>query len=232
MAVLIGSIEARSTLTSGGGGNADLEGARDVNAVTVGDRTFVYVTGLRGDTINGYQLGANGSLTSLFNLADNPELAIQGAASFASTTIGSSTYLYVNGFDDDGVSAFSINGDGTLNPIQSIFDGPGLGLQLNGSRGQMSIATVGSAQFLVASGYDDDGFSVFRIGDGGTLTSTDNVRSTDTPNDALNNARDTATAVVDGNTFIFVTGYNFNGVSSYALDADGNATFRDSVNDS
>src|SRR5689334_2440042 len=98
MAVLIGSIDPRFTVKSSGG--MDLEGARDVNALTIGGQTYVYVTGLQGDTVSGFHLTSDGKLTSIFNLPDNDTLQLAGAASFASTTVGGSTYLYVNGFDD------------------------------------------------------------------------------------------------------------------------------------
>ena len=228
MAVLIGSIAPRSTVTDSG--SSQLTGARDLYSVTMGDSTYVYVAGLVGNGITRFELGSNGALTGGSSIPDTTALELQGAVSFASATVGSSTFLYVNGFDDDGISAFRVNSDGSLTNVQNI-DDPGKGLQLDGTRGQMATVSVGSSEFLVGSGYFDDGFSVFRIGADGRLTNTDNIDDEENGDYELNNARDVTSAVVDGNSFIFVAGYNDNGVSVFELDSNGKAIFRDSVDD-
>jgi hypothetical protein len=228
MAVLIGGIQPRTTITASN--VSELTGARDVHALTVGDRTFVYVAGLIGDGIRSFELKSDGSLTGGASLADDASLEIKGAIGFTSTTIGSSTFLYVNGFDDDGISAFRVNGDGSLTNIQNI-DDAGAPLQLDGTRGRMAAVDVGSKSFLVASGYFNDGFSVFQIGSDGRLTNTDNIEDEDNGDYELNNARDMASAVVGGRSFVFAAGSNDDGVSSFEIGADGKATFRDSVDD-
>lgn len=228
MAVLIGSITPRSTVTNSG--SSQLTGARDLHAVTMGDDTYVYVAGLVGDGITRFELGANGALTGGASIPDTAALELQGSVSFASATVGSSTYLYVNGFDDDGISAFRVNADGSLSNVQNI-DDPGKGLQLDGTRGQMATVSVGSTQFLVGSGYFDDGFSVFRIGADGRLTNTANIDDDQNGDYELNNARDVASAVVGGRSFIFVAGYNDNGVSVFEMGSSGQVALRDSVDD-
>jgi hypothetical protein len=228
MAVLIGSITPRATVTNSG--SAELTGARDLYAVTMGDQTYVYVAGLVGDGITRFNLGANGSLTNSASIPDTATLEIAGAVSFASASVGGSTYLYVNGFDDDGISAFRLNADGSLSNIQNI-DDPGKGLQLDGTRGQMATVSVGNTEFLVGSGYFDDGISVFRIGADGKLTNTDNIDDGLNGDFELNNARDVTSAVVGGHSFIFVAGENDNGVSVFELNSSGKAIFRDSVDD-
>lgn len=228
MAVRIGAIEARSTITATD--VSELTGTRDVHVVTMDDRTFVYVAGLIGDGIRSFELGADGSLKGGTSLADDATLELWGAISFSSMVIGGNTFLYVNGFDDDGISAFRVNSDGTLANIQNIND-DGPPMQLNGTRGRTAIATADGKSFLVASGYFDDGFSVFRIGSDGRLTNTDNIDDDENGAFELNNARDMASAVVDGHSFVFVAGYNDSGVSVFEIDGNGLATFRSSVDD-
>lgn len=228
MSVLIGSIAPRSTVTNSG--SSQLTGARDLYSVAMGNDTYVYVAGLVGDGITRFDLGSDGSLSGGTSIPDTATLELQGAVSFASAAIGSSTYLYVNGFDDDGISAFRVNSDGSLTNVQNI-DDPGKGLQLDGTRGQMATVTVGNSQFLVGSGYFDDGFSVFRIGSDGRLTNTDNIDDDQNGDYELNNARDVTSAIVGGHSFVFVAGYNDNGVSVFELNSSGKAAFRDSVDD-
>lgn len=228
MAVLIGKIAPRSTVTDSG--DLEIEGARDVHALKVGDHTYVYVAGLFGDGITSFELGSNGSLTNSRNVADTATLELDGAVSFASVEAGSSTYLYVNGFDDDGISAFRVNSDGSLTNIGNL-DDTVAHLELNGTRGRMATTTVGDTSFAVATGYLDDGFSVFRVGSGGELVNTANIDDKSNSAYQLKNARDAAAAVVDGHSFVFVAGYTDSGISSFELDANGKASFRDSVTD-
>lgn len=229
MAVLFGGLAPRSTVTDAGG-NATLEGARDVEAVNVGGNSFVYVTGLFGDGLSSFQLGSDGSLNSIGNINDNDTLELAGAVSFTSVAIGGSTYLYANGYDDDGLSAFRVEANGALTNIQNIQDTSGsTGLQLNGTRGQLTTATAGGNNFVVATGYLDDGVSVFRVNGDGTLGNTANVDKTAVA--ALNQPRDATSAVVDGRSFIFVAGYGADAVSVFELDAAGGLTFRSSVTD-
>ena len=228
MAVLIGDLAPRTTITDDD--TLQIMGAFGVHALSVGTSTFVYVAGFQDDGVSAFRLGADGSLTNLQNIDGGPPtgpLEIDQAANFASVSVGGTSYLYVNGADDDGISAFRVNASGTLTNIQNISDTDEL--ELNDTAGKMSVATVGSTSFLIASGKDDNGISVFRVNGNGTLTNTDNVTDDDTVE--LDDAYDIANATIGGRTFVFVAAEDDNGISAFELKADGTVTLVQNVVD-
>ena len=82
---------------------------------------------------------------------------------------------------------------------------------------------VGSTSFLIASGKDDNGISVFRVNGNGTLTNTDNVDDTDAV--ALDDAYDTVSVAIGSRTFVYVAAEDDNGISAFELDDQGKLTF-------
>lgn len=225
MAVLIGDLVLVTTISDDN--RVQLETPYGVQTVQIGDATFVYVAGLHDDGISAFGLRVDGSVTSLQNIRDNDQLNLAGAANFASAKVGGTSYLYVNAARDDGISVFRINPSGTLTNIQNIQDSDLL--ELNDTAGRMSVATVGAKSFLIASGKDDNGISVFEISGNGTLTNTYNV--TDDSELNLNDAMDIAAETVGGRTFIFVASEDNDGISAFELHADGTLTNTDNVTD-
>lgn len=217
MAVIIGALAPRTTVGASGVPNPG--DAYGVHTLALGVRTFVYATGVNGDGISAFKLGASGSLTSIQTIADDRVLELNGAANFASVTVGGATYLYVNADIGDGISAFRVSAKGTLTNIQNI--GNDAELELKGTEGKMAVAIVGGLTYLVATGDDDNGVSVFRVNDDGTLTNTYNVTDASAPELELDNAMDAVTAVVGDHTFICVAGEDDNGLSVFELLANG-----------
>lgn len=240
MSVLIGAITPRDTVFDNNE-TLQFEGARGVHTLTVGERTFVYVAGRFDAGVSIFELGSDGSLTHVDDVrdADAPELKLYATSHFASATVGGVTYLFVNSsgaqtFDEidsaeSGISAFSVNADGTLTNVDNVSDSSTTDdLELYQASGKMSVATVGDSYFLIASGYVDNGFSVFRINTDGTLTNTVNI-------DGIEFPRDMASASVGDHTFIFGSwgGHSAtdSGVSVHELNADGTTDLRDRVVD-
>ncbi|BDA83914.1 hypothetical protein Sa4125_14560 [Aureimonas sp. SA4125] len=204
--------------------------ALGVHSVTVGARTFVYTAGYYDSGVSVFELGAAGQLTFVQTIGDTNSTALDGAANFASVSINGTSYLYVSGAEDSGISVFQVGSDGTLSLKQSVFDDATL--EISGTEGRMSIATVGGNSYLVATGFDDYGISTFRINSNGSITPTDSVDDSSSSLNELYGAYSTATAVVGGNTFVFAAGYYDDGVTSFSLDANGQLTYADSVSDS
>ena len=117
MAVLIGGVTPRDTVSDDA--TLFLGAPWGVHALTVGGRAFVYGQGESDDGVSVFELTSDGQLTNVQNVADDATLQLDGADNFASAVIGGVTYLYVNGFNDDGISAFSVGANGTLTPIDN-----------------------------------------------------------------------------------------------------------------
>src|SRR5438034_8410662 len=77
----------------------------------------------------------------------------------------------------------------------------------------VATAVVGGTGYLFVAGYDDNGVSAFAVGPGGSLTNVANVSDDATLN--LEGTESVATAEVGGTTYLFVAGYNDNGVSVF-----------------
>ena len=137
----------------------------------VGAKTFLFAPSVVGDGVSVFEIAADGTLTNVENVVDDATLQIAGAGSVHTAKIAGTTYLFVSGLDDDGVSVFAVAADGSLINFANVTDD--LTLELNRAR-SMSTATVGDNTFLVVGGEFDNGVSVFRIETTGlTINGTD-----------------------------------------------------------
>ena len=85
MAVIIGSVTARDTEVDNP--TLNLNGVWGVHAVTLAERTFVYAAGAGDSGISGFELGADGSLTNIQNIADDATLELGFVSNFASVIV-------------------------------------------------------------------------------------------------------------------------------------------------
>ena len=70
------------------------------------------------------------------------------------------TYLFVAGYNDDGVSVFSVANNGDLNNVTNVSDDSSL--ELDGAIFSDDCGGRGMTYLFVA-GYNDDGVSVFSV---------------------------------------------------------------------
>ncbi|WP_321447921.1 VWA domain-containing protein [uncultured Cohaesibacter sp.] len=211
------------------GSNNGLSSAYGVHSLTIGDHTYVYVAAQYNDAITVFELEADGSLTPVESYNDTTSALLDSVSTLTSTTIGGSTYLFANanGYYGEGITSFKVNNDGTLTPVDTVAESSTV--ELDGTIGSMSVTTVGTTQFLIASGRDDDGVSVFRIGTDGTLVNTSDYDDASNVNYGLNGAMGVTTAKVGTGTYVFVAGYYDSAVTVMRLNANGTMTFIDTV---
>ena len=173
-----------------------------------------------------FSVAADGTLTNVDNVSDDATLELLGAVGVTTAVVGGTTYLFVTGETDSGVSVFSVAADGTLTNVDNVTDDATL--ELGGAHG-VTTAVVGGTTYLFVTGASDSGVSVFSVAADGTLTNVDNV--SDDATLELDGAVGVTTAVVGGTTYLFVTGNNDNGVSVFSVAADGTLTNVDNVSD-
>jgi VCBS repeat-containing protein len=101
-------------------------------------------------------------------------------------------------------------------------------LELDGAD-SIASADVGGFTYVFVAGGVDDGVSVFRLLANGTLTPVFDV--TDTATLKLDGATGLSTAMVDGNTYLFVAGVQDSGVSVFRVGTDGSLTNTGNVSD-
>ncbi|MEE4016115.1 VWA domain-containing protein, partial [Roseibium sp. FZY0029] len=210
-------------------GSLRLNGVFGVHSISIGGRTFVYAAANSEYGIQSFELGRDGTLSPLQNVADDSTLALSGASKIVSTKIGTTNYLYINSTSDGGISVFRVGADGTLTFVQSVFDDNSL--ELYGTEGQMALTIVAGVQYLIASGISDDGISVFRILADGSLSNTSNYDDATALGYGLNGAAGIATATIGTSTYAFIAGRDDDAVTTFRVNPGGSLTFIDSVVD-
>ena len=92
-----------------------LDGANGIATAVVDGKTFVFATGVVDEGVSVFQLFANSrALINKANVADGGDLDLGSARAVTTTTIGTTTLLFVAGIIDDGISNFKVNANGTL----------------------------------------------------------------------------------------------------------------------
>src|SRR6476620_432916 len=97
-----------------------------------------------------------------FNVDDasNASLELDGATGITTAVVNGTTYVFVAGNVDDGISVFSLAANGTLTNVFNITDAGAL--ELDGSI-RLTTAVVGGTTYLFSTGNIDDGVSVFSV---------------------------------------------------------------------
>ncbi|MGH6735216.1 MAG: M10 family metallopeptidase C-terminal domain-containing protein [Methyloceanibacter sp.] len=206
-----------------------LQDIRSFASATIGDRTFLFASSVGDDGLNSFEIGPDGALTKRDNITDGGVLNLNGAWPVTTASVSGTTYLFVGGFLDDGISVFSINFDGEMTNVFNIDDSQDPDLQLE-SPIAMSTATVGNKTFLFAASAGEDAVSVFEIAANGALTLVDTVADDATLE--LLGTQALTTAEIAGTTYVFVAGILDNGFSVFAVAADGTLVNVANVDDS
>jgi 6-phosphogluconolactonase (cycloisomerase 2 family) len=229
-AVSVFSVAADGTLVNGDtvidDGTVELDNPTELTTAVIGGTTYLFVAGWFDDGVSVFSVAADGTLTNVDNVSDDATLQLLTAAAVPTAVIGGTTYLFVAGASDGGVSVFSVAADGTLTNVDNVSDDAAL--ELAGAGGATT-AVVDGTTYLFVAGQNDNGVSVFSVAADGTLTNVDNV--SDDATLELAGADGITTAVIDGTTYLFVSGYDDDGVSVFSVAADGTLTNVDNVSD-
>jgi 6-phosphogluconolactonase (cycloisomerase 2 family) len=199
-----------------------LDGANGIATAVVAGKTFVFVTGVTDGAVSSFQLFANnGLLLNKDIVPDAGALEISSARAVTTTTIGSTTLLFVAGIVDDGISSFKVNADGTLDNQDNLDNADIAGLELNGVDA-LTTAKVGDKTFLfsASSVVGDSGVSVFDIDASGDLhNNVFNLPDDGTLN--LDGGLGITTTKIAGITYLFVSAFQDDGFSAFVVAADG-----------
>ena len=141
-----------------------LDGALYVETAVVGGTTYLFVAGEADNAVSVFRAaGTNGAINEdspADQVVDNSTLELAGATGLTTAVVGGTTYLFVAGDDDDGVSVFSVASNGNLTNIDNVRDNSTL--ELSGAYGATT-AVVNGVTYLFVAGNDDDGVSVFAV---------------------------------------------------------------------
>ncbi len=192
----------------------------------IGGTTYLFVTGTVDDGVSVFSVDGAGQLFNVENITDDAVLELDGARSVATALVGGTTYLFVAGFLDNGVSVFSVDGAGQLTNVDNVTDDAAM--KLNGAQ-FVTTAIIGGTTYLFVAGQTDDGISVFSVASDGTLSNVENV--TDDADLELNGTTSVTSTVIGGTTYLFVTGWFDDGVSIFSVAGDGTLSNVENVTD-
>ena len=194
----------------------ELEGAWGVTTAAVGGTTYLFVAGENDNGVSVFSVGNDGGLSNVTNVSDDSTLLLNAVSFITTAAVGGTTYLFVAGENDNGVSVFSVGNDGGLSNVTNVSD-DGF-LEIEGAR-SVTTAAVGGITYLFVAGQDDNGVSVFSVGNDGGLNNVTNVSDDDSLE--LDVASSVTTAAVGSTTYLFVAGQNDRGMSVFSVAADG-----------
>ncbi|MCI4644320.1 MAG: hypothetical protein MRY64_06010, partial [Hyphomonadaceae bacterium] len=232
MATFIGSgLTFRDNVNDTDNASFFLKSMRGIHTLEVGGKTYVYVQDRSDDGLSVFQLTSSGQFVSVqhFDATGITGLDLSEYGEFASTEIGGTTYLYASA-QDGRINIFSVNSaNGNLTFLDAVVDDAGL--EIAATSGDMTIATVGSNTFLIAAGRDDDGFTVFSIGNDGLLSEASSWDIADSALHSLNGPRSVSHAVVNGKTFLFVPAVFDDAINVFELLSTGQVQFASKLTD-
>lgn len=210
-------------------GFPSLNGAFGTISVNIGDRTFLYTSDL-SNSVTVFELFSDGSLLNTQVLSGTTAFPFSGVSQFAATTVGANTFLFANARSSDTITTFQVSPDGLLTPVATVADDAVL--ELDGTEGQMRTATVGGNSFLIATGFNDDGVSVFQVAADGSLTNTQNLDDSEQLGFGLDGAYGVTVTVIGLETFVIVAGINDDAITVFTLSDTGQLALASSIADS
>ena len=201
-------------------GMLELRGANSVTTAVAGGTTWLFVAGFSDDGVNVFSIANDGMLTSVTNVTDanDSNWELDGASSVTTAVVAGTTYLFVAGSNDSGVSVFSVANDGMLANVTNVDDANDSNWELDGAQ-SVTTAVVAGTTYLFVAGSDDSGVSVFSVANDGMLANVTNVP--DVGSLELDGAYSVTTAVVAGTTYLFVSGAFDDGVSVFSVANNG-----------
>lgn len=172
--------------------------------------------------------GATLALTT--TVLDGAGLTLDGAANATSAVINGRTFLYVPAVRDDAIQIFEIGTGGALTPLGFIADTGTTAL--NATRTLLSMEVDGN-QYLAASGFIDDGVTMYALSDTGPyLTAVDTVFDNESSDHEMNGALNLSTYELFGKQILLVAGNIDGGISAFEVASNGTLTNIGNVDDS
>jgi len=202
-------------------GDYVLDGANGVTTAVVDGATYLFVASRDEDGVQVLSVGAGGILEAVDNVTDTDALELDGAVDVVTAEIDGKTFLFVAARDDNGVQVFEVGTGGTLTARGQITDSDGTGLELDGAF-SLATAEIDGTTYLFVASYDDNGVQVLKVDSGGNLEAVDQV--SDGSGTMLDGAIGVTTTVVDGATYLLVTGRDEDGVQVFSVADDGTLT--------
>jgi Ca2+-binding RTX toxin-like protein len=160
---------------------------------------------------------------------------LSGALDVASAVVNGVRYIYVSGFDDQGIQVLRMAADGTLTTVSATATG--------NSPFSLEVVTVGTERFLLATAPNSDRITTFRIDDDGVGSDGQlvlvavyaNIPASGQPTEGqgvLDYAERLAQVTVGGSVFVVTAAFFSDALTVFRVNSNGTLTRTDSVLDS
>ena len=159
--------------------------------------------------------------------------ALDGAYGLSFATVNGATFLVGAGRADDSLRSYAEDPGGSLTLADSVLDSGAR--SLDDQRGAPAVIKVEGTTYVIQSGYEDDGLTVFRLGNTGNFTQTDTLTDADAPpgeDHALDGVQALTAFEAHGQAYVAAAGNLADGIGLFALNASGELAFTDSMFDS
>ena len=192
----------------------ELEGARGITSFVIGGKTYVGVTGFSDDGVQIIDVSDPANIITADSIDDTDgTFELDGASGITSFVIGGKTYVGVAGFNDGGVQIIDVSDPANITAADSIDDTDGT-FELDGARGITSFV-IGGKTYVGVTGFNDDGVQIIDVTDPDNITTSDSIEDNNTLE--LNGASGITPFLIDGKTYVGVTGYADDGVQILKL---------------
>ena len=197
-----------------------------MTSVQIGGSNLVYAVSFDDDAIGSFTI-ENGEMTEAETVADTaPDepadgsepvdndtfLQLEGAFAVTTGNVGGTTYVFAAGYIDAGISVFRTDGNGNLTSVANTLNNDSV--ELDGVVA-LEFAAVNGTNYLFAGSFLDDGVSVYRVGNDGSLTHDSRIR--DNGDLLLSGVSDIEVVDVNGTSFLYASSYAEDGVQAFTI---------------
>ena len=214
-------------------GNA-LDGAENIATVVIDGTTYALVTGKNDDGVQIISISQSGSMSPVAAFFNGTSAggktydALDTPNDIATAVINDDTYALIASISSDGVQIVNITTPSAPEPVASFRDGDPVGdktyFKLDGARSITTVSVDDDTYALVASN-EDDGVQIVNITTPSEPTPVTSFRDGDSVGDktydALDNAQDITTVVIDGTLYALVASKSSDGVQIVSLNSSG-----------
>jgi hypothetical protein len=147
-----------------GGTYPELDGARGITTVVIGEKTYALVAAFSDDGVQIIDISNPASPSAVASVTDGTTYpALNGARGITTVVIGEKTYALVAAYSDDGVQIIDISNPASPSAVASLTDG-GTYPALNGAR-KISTVVIGEKTYALVAAYEDDGVQIMELVD-------------------------------------------------------------------
>ncbi|MFD0915542.1 hypothetical protein ACFQ14_03885 [Pseudahrensia aquimaris] len=195
-----------------GGASSLVSGIQDGNH-------FLYVNGTNEDGITVFEIGGDGSLTWVENVADDASLSLDynvGKPLFIEMD-AANQFVVQTGRNDDGLSVFRVETDGTLTNTANV-SGNSVAL-LDGAWALASAKFFDGFEYIFVSGNNDDSINVYELDNQGNLIFLSSI--VDTADTEIEQVHSMITVSIGDKTFLIAAGFFSDQISVFEVNAQG-----------